>query len=84
MIDLGKWVASQNEIWSWVNSKSVVVRRDMRGVVRAEMFGQLTSGLEAAWNKLKGEGWFPLSFLKARSLIACYQVLKSHKSFWSG
>lgn len=28
----------------------------MRGVVRAEMFGQLTSGLEAAWNKLKGEG----------------------------
>lgn len=39
----------------------------MRGVVRAEMFGQLTSGLEAAWNKLKGEGlnifnpfdWFP-------------------------
>lgn len=32
--------------------------RDMsRGfVVRAEMFGQLTTGLEAAWNKLKGEG----------------------------
>lgn len=28
----------------------------MRGVVRAEMFGQLTSGLESAWNKLKGEG----------------------------
>ncbi|CAK9143530.1 unnamed protein product [Ilex paraguariensis] len=27
----------------------------MRGVIRAEMFGQLTSGLEAAWNKLKGE-----------------------------
>ncbi|XP_057717715.1 signal recognition particle subunit SRP54, chloroplastic [Arachis stenosperma] len=44
-----------NEIWSWVNSKSVTVRRDMRGVVRAEMFGQLTSGLEAAWSKLKGE-----------------------------
>ena len=32
-------------------------RGDRRGlVVRAEMFGQLTSGLEAAWNKLKGEG----------------------------
>ncbi|XWS59477.1 hypothetical protein CRYUN_Cryun08bG0125500 [Craigia yunnanensis] len=29
--------------------------REMRGVVRAEMFGQLTSGLEAAWTKLKGE-----------------------------
>ncbi|KAJ6316372.1 hypothetical protein OIU78_019624 [Salix suchowensis] len=25
------------------------------GVVKAEMFGQLTSGLESAWNKLKGE-----------------------------
>ncbi|KAF8397915.1 hypothetical protein HHK36_016840 [Tetracentron sinense] len=34
------------EIWGRVN---------MHGVVRAEMFGQLTSGLEAAWNKLKGE-----------------------------
>ncbi|KAL8495428.1 hypothetical protein ACS0TY_019535 [Phlomoides rotata] len=35
-----------------INSKS---RREMRDVVRAEMFGQLTSGLETAWNKLKGE-----------------------------
>jgi len=36
----------------------VAVRRDSRGVVvRAEMFGQLTSGLETAWNKLKGEGF---------------------------
>ncbi|XVE96409.1 hypothetical protein REPUB_Repub02eG0219400 [Reevesia pubescens] len=43
------------EIWGWVNSKSVTLRREMRGVVRAEMFGQLTSGLEAAWTKLKGE-----------------------------
>ncbi|OWM82534.1 signal recognition particle 54 kDa protein, chloroplastic [Punica granatum] len=43
------------EIWGWVNAKSVTVRRDKRGVVRAEMFGQLTSGLESAWNKLKGE-----------------------------
>ncbi|KAI3419555.1 SRP54 domain-containing protein [Psidium guajava] len=43
------------EIWALVNSKSVTVRRHMRSVVRAEMFGQLTSGLEAAWNKLKGE-----------------------------
>ncbi|XP_022132862.1 signal recognition particle 54 kDa protein, chloroplastic [Momordica charantia] len=43
------------EIWGWLNSKTCTTRRDMRGVVRAEMFGQLTSGLESAWNKLKGE-----------------------------
>ncbi|XP_020212976.1 signal recognition particle 54 kDa protein, chloroplastic [Cajanus cajan] len=44
------------EVWGWVNSKGVAVRRDTRGVVvRAEMFGQLTNGLETAWNKLKGE-----------------------------
>ncbi|KAB1222585.1 Signal recognition particle 54 kDa protein, chloroplastic [Morella rubra] len=44
------------EVWGWVNSKSVTVRKGLCGVfVRAEMFGQLTSGLEAAWNKLKGE-----------------------------
>uniref|UniRef100_A0A2N9GLV3 signal-recognition-particle GTPase n=1 Tax=Fagus sylvatica TaxID=28930 RepID=A0A2N9GLV3_FAGSY len=45
------------ELWGLVNSKSVTVRkRGRRGlIVRAEMFGQLTSGLEAAWNKLKGE-----------------------------
>ncbi|KAE8023366.1 hypothetical protein FH972_009072 [Carpinus fangiana] len=44
------------ELWGWVNSKSVTVGRGTHGVVvRAEMFGQLTSGLEAAWNKLKGE-----------------------------
>lgn len=30
-------------------------------VIKAEMFGQLTSGLETAWNKLKGEGSFFLS-----------------------
>ncbi|XP_022742986.1 signal recognition particle 54 kDa protein, chloroplastic-like isoform X1 [Durio zibethinus] len=43
------------EIWGWVNSKTVTFKREMRGVVRAEMFGQLTSGLEAAWTRLKGE-----------------------------
>ncbi|CAA3011310.1 signal recognition particle 54 kDa, chloroplastic [Olea europaea subsp. europaea] len=44
------------ELWGVINSnKGVTVRREMRGVVRAEMFGQLTSGLESAWNKLKGE-----------------------------
>ncbi|CAK9145926.1 unnamed protein product [Ilex paraguariensis] len=44
------------KVWGVINSKSIVsVKREMRGVVRAEMFGQLTSGLEAAWNKLKGE-----------------------------
>ncbi|CAI0391714.1 unnamed protein product [Linum tenue] len=43
------------QLWGWVNSRSVALRRDTRGVVRAEMFGQLTSGLENAWNKLRGE-----------------------------
>ncbi|KAJ6303770.1 hypothetical protein OIU77_017613 [Salix suchowensis] len=45
------------EIWRWVKCKSsVTLRREMGGgVVKAEMFGQLTSGLESAWNKLKGE-----------------------------
>ncbi|CAI8614862.1 unnamed protein product [Vicia faba] len=46
------------EIWGLVHSKSVTSRRtDMIRpvVVRAEMFGQLTSSLESAWNKLKGE-----------------------------
>ncbi|RZC84073.1 hypothetical protein C5167_046860 [Papaver somniferum] len=44
------------EIWGWVNSKSsTTIKRAERGVVKAEMFGQLTSGLESAWNKLKGE-----------------------------
>ena len=41
-----------------MNSKHVSHRKEMRGVIRAEMFGQLTSGLESAWNKLKGEGFF--------------------------
>ncbi|KAL6998044.1 signal-recognition-particle GTPase [Sarracenia purpurea var. burkii] len=44
------------EIWGLVNSKSSgTIRREMGAVIRAEMFGQLTSGLEGAWNKLKGE-----------------------------
>ncbi|GLT40661.1 hypothetical protein SLA2020_147760 [Shorea laevis] len=43
------------ELWGWVNSKSVAPRRETRNIIRAEMFGQLTSGLEAAWSKLKGE-----------------------------
>lgn len=48
----------QRELWGVINSnKGVTVKREMRGVVRAEMFGQLTSGLESAWNKLKGEGF---------------------------
>ncbi|MCD7452667.1 hypothetical protein HAX54_017727 [Datura stramonium] len=42
------------DIWRVINSRNVVTpRRDMRGVIRAEMFGQLTSGLKTAWNKLK-------------------------------
>ncbi|XP_068659238.1 signal recognition particle subunit SRP54, chloroplastic [Aristolochia californica] len=43
------------EIWSWVLSPSSRAKREMRSIVKAEMFGQLTSGLEAAWSKLKGE-----------------------------
>ncbi|KAL1566144.1 signal-recognition-particle GTPase [Salvia divinorum] len=44
------------EVWGVVNSRSGAGQsREMRGVVSAEMFGQLTSGLESAWNKLKGE-----------------------------
>ncbi|ONK77580.1 uncharacterized protein A4U43_C02F8110 [Asparagus officinalis] len=43
------------EIWSWVSSKSRNLGRERLFTVRAEMFGQLTSGLEAAWSKLKGE-----------------------------
>ncbi|KAL0316095.1 UNVERIFIED_CONTAM: Signal recognition particle protein, chloroplastic [Sesamum radiatum] len=47
---------SFTRVWGAINSKvSVNHRREMRGVVRAEMFGQLTGGLEAAWSKLKGE-----------------------------
>lgn len=48
---------SQTEMWSLLNFRSVSMRKDTRSVVRAEMFGQLTSGLESAWNKLKGEGF---------------------------
>lgn len=55
----------QREIWGWVNCKSFSLKRGMRGVVKAEMFGQLTSGLEAAWNKLKGEGLLYLLLLCA-------------------
>ncbi|KAJ4840807.1 hypothetical protein Tsubulata_015065 [Turnera subulata] len=46
------------EASNWVNWKSGVAgrrSRNFRGVVKAEMFGQLTSGLESAWSKLKGE-----------------------------
>ncbi|RWR82320.1 signal recognition particle protein, chloroplastic [Cinnamomum micranthum f. kanehirae] len=49
--------AFTREIWSWIYSESRGVKRETHNssIVRAEMFGQLTSGLEAAWNKLKGE-----------------------------
>ncbi|CAJ2632334.1 unnamed protein product [Trifolium pratense] len=61
-IKLGSTISFRNsfakEIWGLVQSKSITVKTtDMiRPVlVRAEMFGQLTTGLESAWNKLKGE-----------------------------
>ncbi|KAJ9565215.1 hypothetical protein OSB04_001181 [Centaurea solstitialis] len=49
--------SSARELWGIVNSQRVItVRRERRStVIRAEMFGQLTTGLESAWNKLKGE-----------------------------
>ncbi|KNA09706.1 hypothetical protein SOVF_151050 [Spinacia oleracea] len=43
------------ELWRAVNSKAVTTTRDIRGVISAEMFGQLTTGLEAAWSKLRGQ-----------------------------
>ncbi|KAK3024785.1 hypothetical protein RJ639_044946 [Escallonia herrerae] len=44
------------EVWGMVNCKGALrVKRERRGIIRAEMFGQLTGGLESAWNKLKGE-----------------------------
>ncbi|KAM3324925.1 signal recognition particle 54 kDa protein, chloroplastic isoform X1 [Capsicum chacoense] len=49
-------ISFTRDTWRMINSRNVVIpRRDMRGVIKAEMFGQLTSGLETAWNKLKGE-----------------------------
>ncbi|ERN16580.1 hypothetical protein AMTRI_Chr11g96610 [Amborella trichopoda] len=43
------------EIWGWVYSKISIVKKERRLIVRAEMFGQLTSSLEAAWTKLRKE-----------------------------
>lgn len=48
------------EVWEHIeiknSSSGIGLREKQRGFeVRAEMFGQLTSGLETAWNKLKGE-----------------------------
>ena len=61
-----------------MNSKAVSKgRREMRGVVRAEMFGQLTTGLEAAWSKLRGQGKLMLSsmFLLLRILLSLRGVV---------
>ncbi|RWW26026.1 hypothetical protein GW17_00009613 [Ensete ventricosum] len=46
----------ERELWGWINSKSEHVSRGRCFTVRAEMFGQLTTGLETAWNKLRGVG----------------------------
>ncbi|CAI9097714.1 OLC1v1034186C1 [Oldenlandia corymbosa var. corymbosa] len=44
------------EMWSVINSANAATqtRRGRQMLIRAEMFGQLTTGLESAWNKLKG------------------------------
>ncbi|XP_022742987.1 signal recognition particle 54 kDa protein, chloroplastic-like isoform X2 [Durio zibethinus] len=47
------WISGSSNFAS-LSSRNLFTR-EMRGVVRAEMFGQLTSGLEAAWTRLKGE-----------------------------
>ncbi|CAH9099379.1 unnamed protein product [Cuscuta europaea] len=45
-----------NEVYRVINFKNAPTsRREMGGVIRAEMFGQLTTGLETAWSKLRGE-----------------------------
>lgn len=67
----------QRETWGFINSKSVTIRRNGRRslIVRAEMFGQLTSGLEAAWNKLKGEGLFFIFIFHLFSLMKNIAIL---------
>jgi len=55
-------------------------------MVRAEMFGQLTTGLESAWNKLKGFFRYlvivnPLSYpvpTNLEAVIFCYLTIPSH------
>ncbi|CAA7397038.1 unnamed protein product [Spirodela intermedia] len=44
------------ETWDWVHSKSRSIENGNKNglYVKAEMFGQLTGGLEAAWSKLRG------------------------------
>lgn len=42
-------------MWCWVRSKSHGISGKRIVNVRAEMFGQLSSALEAAWSKLRGE-----------------------------
>lgn len=44
-------------------------------VVRAEMFGQLTTGLESAWNKLRGTGEFLFVFDAIFLHVSCKFVV---------
>lgn len=51
-------------------------------VVRAEMFGQLTTGLESAWNKLKGEGFSFLSLFQFNyNYLLTLQLPLSHGDY---
>jgi signal recognition particle subunit SRP54 len=49
--------------------------------VRAEMFGQLTTGLESAWNKLRGVGaclcFFFVPTINASFLLFFHALLKT-------
>lgn len=55
----------QRETWDWVHSKSRSIENGNKNglYVKAEMFGQLTGGLEAAWSKLRGVGTSHLTTL---------------------
>ncbi|KAL2900177.1 Signal recognition particle 54 kDa protein chloroplastic [Bienertia sinuspersici] len=56
-VGVGSRNSFTRELWRSVNLKSVsrTAPRDMRWLIRAEMFGQLSTGLEAAWSKLRGQ-----------------------------
>ncbi|XP_039032823.1 signal recognition particle 54 kDa protein, chloroplastic-like [Hibiscus syriacus] len=43
------------KLWLGLRRNPKNFQKETRGVVRAEMFGQLTSGLEVSWIKLKGD-----------------------------
>ncbi|CAL9213477.1 unnamed protein product [Arabidopsis halleri] len=51
--------------------------------VRAEIFGQLTGGLEAAWSKLKGQGSISILFCleKLAPNVAAIKIQSSFRAY---